>query len=97
MPALLRSFAELRVDPELSAVRQSIEPDMQREPDKVLAFFARMPLLYGDDIPAASSYTCPMHPERDGRGAGYLPEVRDEAGGGGTRGYLLHLPDAPAA
>jgi FtsP/CotA-like multicopper oxidase with cupredoxin domain len=58
------SFRELQVDPELSAVRQSIEPDMQREPDKILAFFARMPLLYGDDDAVmASSYACPMHPD----------------------------------
>jgi hypothetical protein len=31
--------------------------------DKVLAFVSRMPLLYGEDSPAASSYACPMHPE----------------------------------
>jgi FtsP/CotA-like multicopper oxidase with cupredoxin domain len=68
------SFWQLRVDPELSAVRQSIEPDMQREPDKVLAFFARMPLLYGDEAAAASSYTCPMHPEVTASEPGTCPK-----------------------
>src|SRR6266581_1289913 len=41
------SFEELRVDPELSAEHQSIQRDLDRAPDKVLAFVARMPLLYG--------------------------------------------------
>jgi FtsP/CotA-like multicopper oxidase with cupredoxin domain len=56
------SFDELRVDPELSAERKAIERDLDREPDKVLAFRSQMPILYGSDT-AASSYACPMHPE----------------------------------
>src|SRR5205085_1084453 len=57
------SFETLRVDPELSAEHESIQHDIEREPDKVLALFSRMPLLYGDRNAVASSYACPMHPE----------------------------------
>jgi FtsP/CotA-like multicopper oxidase with cupredoxin domain len=60
------SFATLRTDPELTAERRLIERDLDREPDKVLAFFSKMPLLYGEDVPSASSYVCPMHPEVTG-------------------------------
>jgi FtsP/CotA-like multicopper oxidase with cupredoxin domain len=56
------SFAVLRTDPDLTAAHQSIGHDLERPPDKVLAFFSLMPLLYGDDTPA-SAYACPMHPE----------------------------------
>jgi FtsP/CotA-like multicopper oxidase with cupredoxin domain len=57
------SFATLRTDPELTAERRMIEHDLDREPDKILAFVSQMPLLYGDDVPVASSYACPMHPD----------------------------------
>jgi FtsP/CotA-like multicopper oxidase with cupredoxin domain len=57
------SFATLRTDPELTAERRLIEHDQDREPDKVLAFFSKMPLLYGEDAAPASFYVCPMHPE----------------------------------
>jgi FtsP/CotA-like multicopper oxidase with cupredoxin domain len=53
----------LRTDPELTAERGLIEHDLDREPDKTLAFVSRMPLLYGEDSPPASSYACPMHPD----------------------------------
>ena len=43
------SFELLRTDPELSAAREQLEHDLQRPPDKVLAFWSEMPLLYGDD------------------------------------------------
>ena len=43
-----QSFDVLRTDPELTAVHQSISHDLERPPDKVLAFFSRMPLLYGE-------------------------------------------------
>jgi FtsP/CotA-like multicopper oxidase with cupredoxin domain len=61
--AAARGFARLRTDPELTAERRMIEHDLDREPDKVLAVVSKMPLLYGEDVPAASSYVCPMHPE----------------------------------
>jgi FtsP/CotA-like multicopper oxidase with cupredoxin domain len=57
------SFDVLRTDPELTAEHQSIGPDLDRAPDKVLAFDSRMPLLYGDHSSEGSSYACPMHPE----------------------------------
>src|SRR5207248_10622440 len=57
------SFGVLRTDPELTAEHQAIGRDLEREPDKVLAFYSLMPLLYGGDDTPASSYACPMHPE----------------------------------
>ena len=57
------SFDALRVDPQLTAEHHSIDGDLERAPDKVLAFVASMPLLYGDDVAPATSYACPMHPE----------------------------------
>src|SRR5204862_5015520 len=57
------SFEMLRTDPELTAVHQAIGRDVEREPDKVLAFYSLMPLLYGEDATPASAYACPMHPE----------------------------------
>jgi FtsP/CotA-like multicopper oxidase with cupredoxin domain len=57
------SYAELRVDPELSAEHRLLDADLDRAPDKVLAFVSKMPLLYAEDAAPASSYACPMHPE----------------------------------
>ena len=57
------SYEVLRTDPGLTAERQAIESDFQREPDKVLSFVASMPLLYGGEVRPASSYVCPMHAE----------------------------------
>jgi FtsP/CotA-like multicopper oxidase with cupredoxin domain len=57
------SFDVLRTDPELTAEHQAIGHDIERPPDKVLAFYALMPLLYGPDDTTASAYACPMHPE----------------------------------
>ena len=57
------AFEELRVDPELAAIRESIDEHLEREPDKVLNINSEMPILYGDDQAEASSYVCPMHPE----------------------------------
>jgi FtsP/CotA-like multicopper oxidase with cupredoxin domain len=57
------AFNELRVDPELSAERERIHAEMEREPDKTLAFVSQMPILYGGEAEEASSYVCPMHPE----------------------------------
>jgi FtsP/CotA-like multicopper oxidase with cupredoxin domain len=57
------AFDQLRVDPELSAERERIQPDLEREPDKTLAFDSQMPILYGSESDQASRYVCPMHPE----------------------------------
>jgi FtsP/CotA-like multicopper oxidase with cupredoxin domain len=58
-----RQFDFLRTDPELTAVRRSLARDLDRAPDKVLAFSSLMPLLYGGGDADADSYVCPMHPE----------------------------------
>ena len=58
-----RSFDVLRVDPQLTAEHQAIGHDVERAPDKVLAFISSMPLLYGEDDKTASTYACPMHPD----------------------------------
>ena len=68
------SFEVLRVDPELSAEHESLGRDLERPPDKVLAFFSRMPLLYGGDDTTASSYACPMHPEVTASEPGTCPK-----------------------
>ncbi len=64
----------LRVDPELTAEHASIGDDLERPPDKVLAFVASMPLLYGDDAEPATSYACPMHPEVTSSEPGTCPK-----------------------
>ena len=60
-------FGALRIDPELSAARAQMEEDLRRPPDKVLALWSEMPLLYGDDGEKTTAETayheCPMHPE----------------------------------
>ena len=66
------TFETLRVDPDLTALHQAIKPDLERPPDKVLAFFSKMPLLYGGG--AAESYVCPMHPEVTSTEPGTCPK-----------------------
>ena len=68
------SFAVLRSDPELNSLRESIGDDLERSPDKVLAFVASMPLLYGDEEGHASAYVCPMHPEVTSTEPGACPK-----------------------
>jgi FtsP/CotA-like multicopper oxidase with cupredoxin domain len=68
------SFEVLRTDPELTTERVLIEHDIEREPDKVLSIVASMPLLYGGEVQAASSYVCPMHPEVTSNSPGTCPK-----------------------
>jgi FtsP/CotA-like multicopper oxidase with cupredoxin domain len=72
------SFDVLRTDEELSAARDQLEHDLQRPPDKVLAFWSEMPLLYGDDGTKTATETayhdCPMHPEVAASFAGTCPK-----------------------
>jgi FtsP/CotA-like multicopper oxidase with cupredoxin domain len=68
------SFEVLRSDPELTAERQAIAPELEREPDKVLSIVASMPLLYGGEVQQASSYACPMHPEVTSTSPGTCPK-----------------------
>ena len=72
--AAATSFEALRVDPQLTAEHQSIDGDIERPPDKVLAFVASMPLLYGDDVAPATSYACPMHPDVTSAEPGSCPK-----------------------
>jgi len=60
------SFADLRVDPELAEEHRLLDAELDRPPDKTLAFVSEMPLLYGQDAAPASSYACPMHPDVTG-------------------------------
>src|ERR671911_206736 len=60
---LVREFELLRTSTELAAERARVDAARQRAPDKTLAFESLMPLLYGDQSTAASSWTCPMHPD----------------------------------
>ena len=61
---LVRDFELLRTSTELAAERARVDAARQRAPDKTLAFESLMPLLYGDQsTAAASSWTCPMHPD----------------------------------
>jgi FtsP/CotA-like multicopper oxidase with cupredoxin domain len=68
------SFEALRVDSQLTAEHQSIGRDIERLPDKVLAFEASMPLLYGDEVASAASYACPMHPDVTSAEPGTCPK-----------------------
>ncbi len=68
------SFDVLRIDPGLRAEHESLGHDVERAPDKTLAFFSRMPLLYGGDVPEATEYACPMHPEVTASAAGTCPK-----------------------
>ena len=68
------SFKLLRTDSELTSERRLIEHDINRTPDKVLSFVASMPLLYGEEVQASSSYACPMHPEVTASGPGTCPK-----------------------
>ena len=72
--AAATSFEALRVDPQLTAEHQSIDRDIERPPDKVLAFVASMPLLYGDDVAPATAYACPMHPDVTSAEPGTCPK-----------------------
>src|SRR5919112_56350 len=68
------SFEVLRTEPELTTERVLIEHDIEREADKVLSIVASMPLLYGGEVQAASSYVCPMHPEVTSNSPGTCPK-----------------------
>lgn len=64
--AAATSYDVLRTDPDLTARRRSLAEDLGRSPDKELAFFSLMPLLYGEQATPSALYACPMHPEVTG-------------------------------
>jgi FtsP/CotA-like multicopper oxidase with cupredoxin domain len=84
------AFEQLRTDPELTAEHQAIGHDIEREPDKVLAFYSLMPLLYGGDATPASAYACPMHPEVTATEPGTCPKC-------GMKLMPSNAPVAPAS
>jgi FtsP/CotA-like multicopper oxidase with cupredoxin domain len=61
--SFLRDFEQLRTSAEMTAERARADAERERSPDRTLAFESLMPLLYGDQDTAASSWTCPMHPD----------------------------------
>lgn len=69
-----KKFEVLRTDSQLSAIHQSIKADLERVPDKILAFVSAMPLLYGGNSLPASMYQCPMHPEVTATQSGKCPK-----------------------
>jgi FtsP/CotA-like multicopper oxidase with cupredoxin domain len=72
-PALEERFEVLRTNADMVAERQRIEPYLQAEPDKTLAFIAEMDLGAPEgDGPLV--YTCPMHPEVVSEEPGHCPE-----------------------
>ncbi len=89
------AFNDLRVDPELSAERERIEADLEREPDKTLAFVSQMPILYGGETEQASSYVCPMHPEVTDSEASSCPKCGMKLVPDRSAPTVLRLPDAP--
>jgi FtsP/CotA-like multicopper oxidase with cupredoxin domain len=95
------SFGVLRTDPELTAEHDSIGHDIERPPDKVLAFYSLMPLLYGADDTPASAYACPMHPDVTATEPGTCPQcgmklVAVAAGAPASYACPMH-PDVTAA
>ena len=88
------AFDELRVDPELTAERERIQADIEREPDKTLAFVSQMPILYGGDA-GRPRVRLPDAPRGHRHRGGELSQVRDEADPGRVGADVLRLPDAP--
>jgi len=80
----------LRSDPELTAEHEALGEDLKREPDKMLGFTSLMPLLYGDELPPAASYACPMHPDVTSSESGTCPRCGMQLQG-------IRLPAATAA
>jgi FtsP/CotA-like multicopper oxidase with cupredoxin domain len=63
--SLTVTYRSLRTSAELAAQRATLDTELQRSPDKTLAFHSLMPLLYGDGASdaTAAAWTCPMHPD----------------------------------
>src|SRR5215207_8969248 len=90
--SFLRDFEQLRTSAEMTAERARADAERERPPDKTLAFESLMPLLYGDQDTAASSWTCPMHPDVATAEPGTCPAcgmrlIPQIAGAGGSSGH----------
>jgi FtsP/CotA-like multicopper oxidase with cupredoxin domain len=72
-PSLDGQFEVLRTNEDMSAVRESIAPYLEAEPDKTLAFLAEMDMAAPEgDGPVV--YACPMHPEVVSEEPAHCPE-----------------------
>jgi FtsP/CotA-like multicopper oxidase with cupredoxin domain len=93
-PSLAEEFATLRVNADMVAERERIEPYFAAEPDRTLAFLAEMDIGGAEGGP----YACPMHPEvvsdEPGNcpkcGMKLLPEAIAKAGGGEHHRHGAH-------
>jgi FtsP/CotA-like multicopper oxidase with cupredoxin domain len=73
IPSLDDEFSALRTNPEMASERDRIEPYLDADPDKVLAFLAEMDMGTPEgESPAA--YSCPMHPEVVSPDPGHCPK-----------------------
>jgi FtsP/CotA-like multicopper oxidase with cupredoxin domain len=87
-PSYADEFAALRTNGDTAALRDRIEPYLERSPDKTLSFVAELDL--GVPEGADVVYVCPMHPEVKSDkpdkcpkcGMKLLPESAVAAGGG---------------
>jgi FtsP/CotA-like multicopper oxidase with cupredoxin domain len=61
-PSLEAEFEMLRTNADLAAERERIQEDLEREPDKTLAFIAEMD-MGAPEGEGPVIYACPMHPE----------------------------------
>jgi FtsP/CotA-like multicopper oxidase with cupredoxin domain len=72
-PPLETGSDELRTNADLAAERERIAADLERDPDKRLAFIAEMD-LGGPEGDGPVVYACPMHPEVVSEEEGTCPE-----------------------
>jgi FtsP/CotA-like multicopper oxidase with cupredoxin domain len=72
-PSLDEEYEHLRTNEDMSALRESIAPYWESEPDKSLAFLAEMDMeAPKGDGPVV--YACPMHPEVVSEEPGHCPQ-----------------------
>src|SRR5918992_1345551 len=72
-PPLVEQFEALRTNADMVAERQRVEPFLEAEPDKTLAFIAEMDMGAPEgDGPVV--YACPMHPEVVSEEPGHCPQ-----------------------
>jgi FtsP/CotA-like multicopper oxidase with cupredoxin domain len=68
------SFEQLRSNDDFVEERLMMADDLERAPDKTLAFISKMPLLYGGETAEGSTYQCPMDPDIVATWAGTCPK-----------------------
>jgi FtsP/CotA-like multicopper oxidase with cupredoxin domain len=68
------AFEQLRTNNDFTDERRTLTADLERPPDKTLAFVSKMPLLYGGETIGSSTYQCPMDPDIAATWAGTCPK-----------------------